>query len=480
MQNPYKKMSLKDLFISNWEWLILGFIGIFIFSSHMYSDFWETMRHGMVVWDALFDGKILDFYAYCGGNSGGIHCGSDLIGSNMEARYDFTIYIIFAIWNFPLWLIEHIRGGNIQNNFFAMLYAKSMLLVAIGITGYLIKKIVRLITNSYDNVPGLVLSYCSSCTLMASILIIGQYDILALIFILAGVYFYLRDNTRNFLICFIIANSMKYFALLYLVPLLCLKDKNPLKILGKLALSMSLSVAFKLLFTLGTYGSSVLSTNNDLLDILISYQIFSGVSLFWVSYIILVIYCYRSNNPSSSRHYQETIFAGFVTYALLYTSSPAFPYWIVLAIPFMTIMIHTSGRLYGINTFLAVLFEVSLLLNLYTRYSWCYSSVTFGNMLLYKIIPNKAVGALNLGGYLLDTYAKYPTWHIYDLLVTTFTAVGYAMMLINVPKETNQKYLTYSYRKAYLRIRMFICIFIALIPILYYTGVAHGLCKPVY
>lgn len=120
------------------EFIILGAIGIFIFSSHAYQDFCETMRHGLTVWDALFDGKLIDFYAYCGGNNGGIYCGSDTLGTYMDARYDFTIYVIFAIWNFPLWLIEHFGGGNIQNSFIAMLYAKSMLLAAVAVTGRLI------------------------------------------------------------------------------------------------------------------------------------------------------------------------------------------------------------------------------------------------------------------------------------------------------------------------------------------------------
>lgn len=43
------------------EFIILGAIGIFIFSSHAYQDFCETMRHGLTVWDALFDGKLIDF-----------------------------------------------------------------------------------------------------------------------------------------------------------------------------------------------------------------------------------------------------------------------------------------------------------------------------------------------------------------------------------------------------------------------------------
>jgi hypothetical protein len=468
------------------EWFVLGFFGLLIFSSYMYRDFSETMRHGMIVWDALFDGRLLDFYAYCGGNSTGVVCGSTAFSTVMDARYDFTIYVIFAIWNLPLWIIEHFRGGNIQDSFVAMLYAKSMLLVAVGITGYLVKKITALITASEDKcMPGLLLSYCSSCTLMASILMIGQYDILSLIFILAGVYYYLKEENKKFLLCFALAVSMKYFALLYMLPLLCLKDKNPLKIIGKLALSLSITAALKLLFMLGTYGSSVIATNNGLIDILSDYKIFSGVSMFWASYLILVIHCYQSQNPSPSRHYQETIFAGFSTYILMYVAAPAYPYWIVLAIPFLTILIHTSGNKYGLNTFLCVIFEAALLVSLYTRYSWCYSREAYGNMLLYRLFPlspeqsvatltlNKGTSSLpDIGTFIVNFSTSHPTLYLTQMLSTAFTAVGYALILINVPKEHGLVHLDYNHRSLYIRLRMLVCIAVALIPAIYYIMVA--------
>ena len=471
------QLSEKKNYSFIYEFLILGVIGIFIFSSHAYQDFCETMRHGLTVWDALFDGRLLDFYAYCGGNNGGIFCGSDTLGTYMDARYDFTIYVIFAIWNFPLWLIEHFGGGNIQNSFIAMMYAKSMLLVAVAVVGRLIIMITGKITGNTQHNAGLILSCLSSCVFLASILIIGQYDILALIFILAGVYFYLNDNSRAFIICFIIANSMKYFGLLYLLPLLCLKEKNPLKIILKLALSMSLSVFWKVIFSLGTYGSAVLSNNDNLIDMLTSYQIFSGVSIFWVSYIILVLYCYKSHGSSLQKHYQDVIFAGFVTYMLLYTSTPAFPYWVVLPIPFLTIMLHTSGRLYGINTFLASLFEASLLLKHYIWYSWCYSRTTYGNMLMYKLLPNKAVGAPDIGGYLLYRFDQFPSFHIPVMLSTIFTAVGYALIIFNIPKEQNSDTLSYTQNKVYMRIRLIISLLVLAIPDIYYIGVSLGWLK---
>lgn len=474
------KFDYKSILVNfkefNIEWLILGIVAIIIFSSHMYNDFWETMRHSLKVWDALFDGKILDFYAYCGGNNGGIYCGSDLIGSYMDARYDFTIYLIFAIWNLPLWIIEHFSDINIQNYFLAMIYAKSMLLVAIAITARLITVLIKDVTKNDERTPGIILSYLSSCVFLASILTIGQYDVLSLIFILLGTHFYLKDNYKGFIISFIIANSMKYFALMYMLPLMCLKQKNIFKLAGNAILSMSLSFFFKFLFSLGTYGSAVLASNDGLIGILFEYQVYKNVSLYLVSYLALVLFCYNSKADCSySKHCKDVIWTGFTTFILLYVATPAYPYWVVLCIPFLTLLIHTSDKNYSINTLLALLFEVSLLIKHFTWYSWCYSSKTYGNMLLYKLIPNKAAWNPGIGAYIINWMDSLPTWNIPVLLVTVFTAVGYALIFFNRPKENNAVALNYTYKKSVIRLRLCVGLLIAAIPDIYYIGVAYGI-----
>lgn len=178
------------------EFIILGAIGIFIFSSHAYQDFCETMRHGLTVWNALFDGKLIDFYAYCGGNNGGIYCGSDMIGTYMDARYDFTIYVIFAIWNFPLWLIEHFGGGNIQNSFIAMLYAKSMLLAAVAVTGRLIIMISAKSLVTHRVLRGLFFHTFRPVLCLQACLSSGSMTYL-LLYLFLPVYIFMLMTARN-------------------------------------------------------------------------------------------------------------------------------------------------------------------------------------------------------------------------------------------------------------------------------------------
>lgn len=116
-----KKTKLAYLFIS------VAFL--IFFYGYFYSDILITTSHGINFWDVIFSGKILDFHALC--------C-SDVENAaysitTIYAGYDFPIYILFGIWNFPLWVIRKLTGINIWECVPAMMWAKSIILFFCGI-----------------------------------------------------------------------------------------------------------------------------------------------------------------------------------------------------------------------------------------------------------------------------------------------------------------------------------------------------------
>ncbi|MBO4389655.1 MAG: hypothetical protein J5825_02195, partial [Lachnospiraceae bacterium] len=70
-----------------------------------------------------------------------------------------------------------------------------------------------------------------------------QYDIFTVFFVLLGIYFYLKGDLLKFALLFGFAITFKYFALAIFVPMLLLKEKNPLKILLYLILAAVIPVA---------------------------------------------------------------------------------------------------------------------------------------------------------------------------------------------------------------------------------------------
>ena len=79
-------------------WLL---ISIVLFYSFIYNDILETMRVSISFWEELIHGNLHYFYG------GRWQQTSVAYVKEVQPVYDFPIYIVFAIWNFPIWLVEH-------------------------------------------------------------------------------------------------------------------------------------------------------------------------------------------------------------------------------------------------------------------------------------------------------------------------------------------------------------------------------------
>ncbi len=194
--------------------------------------------------------------------------------------------------------------------------------------------------------------------------------------------------------------------------------------------------------------------------------------MYCVLYLLLLLYCYFSRVQSDARWFRQTLFVGFVTYVLLYIAAPAYPYWVVLAIPFMTMLVHTSGGLYGLDTLLSELFEDSLLLYSYVYYHWCYSSESVVRGVTYSILGSRHPFPVNMGTYISDLWNAIFGWDVTIMLRIVFTVFGCAMIAVNVPREQGLSRLEYKYNSLYVRLKMFAGLVLILIPISVYIGVA--------
>ena len=110
--------------------IIPGFfllISLVFFYSFIYNDILETMRVGINFWTDLFAGNVKYFYA------GRWEMTPFAYTKEVQAVYDFPIYIVFAIWNFPLWIAENFFGVDIFNSVPCLMWGKTLLLVAVAL-----------------------------------------------------------------------------------------------------------------------------------------------------------------------------------------------------------------------------------------------------------------------------------------------------------------------------------------------------------
>ncbi len=104
-------------------WTITIIFIVFISCMHTYNDILVTAKQGLVFWDCLFSGRIFHFYedAY-------VFCGNPYYPVQQYALYPFLYYLIFAIFELPIWILEKITGANVYNSIFGNIYSKAVLL----------------------------------------------------------------------------------------------------------------------------------------------------------------------------------------------------------------------------------------------------------------------------------------------------------------------------------------------------------------
>ena len=103
------------------EFIIVILSLLFFYLTYFYTDVAITTRSGIDFWTYLFQGEITHFYDLSKNMTfyDTLHC---------DALYDFTIYIIFALWDFPLWVIEQTLHIDALYSTGCLLWAKAIML----------------------------------------------------------------------------------------------------------------------------------------------------------------------------------------------------------------------------------------------------------------------------------------------------------------------------------------------------------------
>jgi hypothetical protein len=204
-------------------------ITVLCFTCFYHSDILNTAGSSFT----FLKGHILDFY----------EVNADL------GYYDIYmpgVYILFAIWNIPLYLLGYGRTlvpfHDMAYPYPVYLWFKLLPALCYFLTSFLIKEIMMEVgfSERKSRIAQIVwiacpLGYLSQFTH-------GQYDIFALCISLLGFLSYLRRHEKRFLLFFVIAVTFKYFALLYFMPMLLLREKNFLKALLKTVMVVILNV----------------------------------------------------------------------------------------------------------------------------------------------------------------------------------------------------------------------------------------------
>lgn len=442
------------------DYIIYVILFLIPFASMMYGDMKAFTHYEVNFWGSIFEGGgIKNFYEY--GNDMISYYRANNIGGAYELIYDFPVYILLGIWGAPLWMFCHITGIEETSSMWTMLYAKSIYLVALAITAYLIYFICKNIKVSKINSKWAAYLFLSSATVFVEIGIVGQLDILAFPFLLLGIFYYQRKKYNRFIIFFSIAVSFKQFPLFIFVPLLLLYEKNIIKIVYKSILVLLFTIIAGIGFPQNTAAADIKSEiRNHFLEAFLGNKLslYNGVvPLVVVMFGIICVYCYLTRVESEEDYFYYSILIPLVVMFVILISFDSNPYWFVYLSPFLALaMAYNSG-----NFKFLILFEsigmVGLVLNQYGGNYWVYETDCAKGMMLEKLFgsPEYLITLKVFNSYTKMDYLSPVFFAIFVVCIAT-------VIWLSRPKKCSQNDNVPIRRYAILR--MLLNAGIALIP----------------
>lgn len=437
-----------------WSFLILALL--FLMFTMYYADIKVTYLFGFSFLDALFDGNILEFYQYA------LNVGVAPEG----AVYDILIYLVFAIWGLPIWILHKF----FQFDYLAvgcMLWFKILLVVFVFGSMALVKKIALLLKYSEKVCFNLYFYYFSSMFIILPVFVIAQYDIIPLFFVLLGMLFYMQNDKKRFLIYFAVAMAMKPFAALMFVPLVLLKEKKISRIILQGLAGFSLFLLCKVFYlpseAYRNSGASFLSG--------MSYKLFEvaipagsgNVSLFCAGIVAICIIAYfiRDEKKEDNR---IAILISFSVWAVFVLFVNICPYWAVYLAPFLLLVVFMNPARLNICLILELIMGGTMTVAMAINYAWVVGgSNTFADLIFRTIYKNQVVDSVMSVGELLEKYKVIKLLPAINaaMMVSTLALLLIAIKGFNIQEDAEKEDIWHKWiRIAMIYAWIILCLFL--------------------
>lgn len=376
------KNKSKSSILSKTSIVIFLFAFLIVFLCFIYGDIQYTSVHTLNFVRAITQGNPLGLYSY--------NYGVIINGNWTCVCYDLPIYFIFMAWNSVLYVIYNFFKFDIAHNFFSLIWIKSMLIAFLIACCVAIKKICMTFDMSKDKIKLAIFLFISSPLVFSSLYFMSQYDIIPLFFILMGTYNYIIKKDKQFILWFAFAIPLKLFAIFPFVPLLLLRNKSLKEIIPKSVLVMiPLFLSKFIQMFMPLYKASVTSFTDSMLNKLINSANInigmSSISIFLLCYILICFYAYKNDKQSDFKY--KTIYVTFATYAILFLTIKAHPYWYIYLTPFLSIIFMLNTKHFKLNLILEIIMCSSIILLQINLYNHCFRNIMINDM-LFSVTTN--------------------------------------------------------------------------------------------
>lgn len=312
-----------------------AFVFAFFFMSH--PDLWETANHSYVFLESVFSGNFMNFYEFCAAHNNTYYYLN-------VANYNIMIYILFGLWELPVFIFNHIFGLPL-NEMFIIYWAKVVSVSFYIGCGYMVKKLCCELGIKEEQARLAALFFLFNPVAFYSPMAMGQYDTLCLFFTLWALCCYVKEDMAKFSIIIGAGIVFKFFPLLILIPLVLLKEKKLIDIVKYGCMSLWLYIPTTLLFW-GRTGNAAAFTK-AMIDRMFRVTADTGmrtVPVFILIYALIVFasFLYVPKNKKSAGY--MAVYVPMVIFSLLFNYIYWHPQWLVLMIPFIVITTHLQDN----------------------------------------------------------------------------------------------------------------------------------------
>ena len=452
-----------------WKSIVFFILILILFFSFGYNDVIIINRHGLSLWDAIFDkkGGLSHFYDVSYWNS----LSDFLYGRDCTtmAFYDFTIYIIEGIWLFPLYILSIITKVDVAYAWYGILWGKLLHVCFAFLDGYLVYIITKK-QKDEDVAVKSAIYFLTSIITCSSVYIIGQCDSIVIFFMLLGMYYLFEKKKIIGLIMLSIAASMKLFALFFLIAIVLMLEKRIHKIIISVAPSIAFIVFMKLIVRpLETetisYRTTWLANQTKQMFGAVFPFFGSSVPVLIVFVIAIFAFCYLYGE----KNIIKVSYYSFILYFLLFISFNITPYWIMYMMPFYCIILaYVEQKNKNVYIF-ALIGEAALVIGHYIKFYWCYDIEIVNRSIIGRLIgridKNRVIYSLS---YFQKTDSKLLYGTMYGVFIVCFVIViimSYRAIKGKECLQTNYASINQWFYKNNILLR----ILVAYIPLLIYV-----------
>ncbi len=368
-----RTLDLDKAYLNKTAYAVIATVMLVLFTIFAYTDFAITTRNGINVWESIFQGRFFQYYTM------NLHLDiADGRFGNYSAMYNIAMYLLFAIWDLPLWIIEKLCGIDTLMYWEGLLYAKCILLPILLWTIAQIKDVCGELGYTARQTSLAWIFFVTSLSFFTCVVEVGQYDLIAIGLMMRGIKYYIRKDERRFILWFGVAFLFKLFALLPFFALLIYREKRLLAVIWKTLATMVLYALTDGIFYITDFAAKaeMLGSTASLAQYLSTKPFLSSLMYFYLGiFLILLVYCFcyffrHEGDEEEQKMY--AIYVPFLVFAAFFVGCYANPYWILLMEPFVCILLVRDVRLLKVRAIAELVFSIGYTLASQIIHSWTY------------------------------------------------------------------------------------------------------------